>query len=152
MYNKNIHQLLQQVKAQFPEEGGAIYSCQGMDIQIQADTNGQNLYLFYCVGTCPEQPSAAFMEKMLRANFFGAMTKGGHLGLYEKTNALIYSLSLTAATLDAHSLQNALHLFATTTLELIHYIETWQKEAQSQEKKAPTADLSSLAHFAGMRV
>ncbi len=158
MHNNILHELLQKLDVQFSENGGAVYTCQGMDIQLQADSNGQNIYLFYCVGTWPEQPSTTFTKKILHANFFGAITKGGHLGLYEENKTLIYSLRLTADTLDIHSLQNALHLFATTALELMQHIATWQGDAQpegqGQEKQssAPATDLHSLIQLASMRV
>ncbi len=138
MRNEHMQKLLQQCGVQLLASGGGLYTYNNMDIRVEGDSNGAHIYLFYCVGTWPAHPPMALVENILKANFLGAATRGGHLGLQGERGALIYSLRVETAVLNVQSLQNTLHLFATTALELVQSIEDWNKadprtEALQQE-------------------
>lgn len=46
------------------------------------------------VGTLEDEPRQALLERLLEMNLFGAEVRGGHLGLYAPTRALLYSCRL----------------------------------------------------------
>ncbi len=127
MRNDKIRKIVQECGVNILANGRGVYTYNSMDIHLECDISGESVYLFYCVGTWPAHPPIALVENILKANFFGASTRGGHLGLQGEHGALVYSLRLNATSLTAQTLQNAVHLFANTAVELAKNVEDWSK-------------------------
>ncbi len=135
MLKKNTLQLLQEIGVQSASQNTLKYVYGGVEIHLEGDREGKGLYLFYCVGNWPAQPSTTFTQNILNANLLGMGTKGGHLGLYKEQKTLIYSLRLDTENLNEHVLQNSLQTFAVTALDLVQKVQEWSKNSSHSDTK-----------------
>ena len=78
----------------------------------ESDGTVRAVTVWCSVGTLEAQENAELLERVLEMNLFGTEVRGGHLGLYAPTRALVYSYRLkpweedretTAATLTAYT-------------------------------------------------
>lgn len=104
-------------------EGYALVHVAGVAVNVEYDEMRDRLYLYASLGRLPEGAPSALYEAVLEADFMGAGTAGGHIGLYGPTRVLAYSLSLDAARLDARETANAFNLFAARCAEWIAKVE-----------------------------
>ena len=104
-------------------EGYALVHVAGVAVNVEYDEMRDRLYLYASLGRLPEGAPSALYEAVLEADFMGAGTAGGHIGLYGPTRVLAYSLSLDAARLDARETANAFNLFAARCVEWIAKVE-----------------------------
>lgn len=104
-------------------EGYALVHVAGVAVNVEYDETRDRLYLYASLGRLPEGAPSALYEAVLEADFLGAGTAGGHIGLYGPMRVLAYSLSLDAARLDARETANALNLFAARCAEWIGKVE-----------------------------
>ena len=105
------------------ERGYALTRVNGVSINMEYDERREKLYLYASLGSLPEGASAAVCEAMLKADFMGADTGGGHIGLHGPTRILAYSLSLDMARPDARELANAFNLFVANVVEWADKVE-----------------------------
>ncbi len=90
----------------------------GLRIALEYLEEAQSLVLYCSVGALPAAPSPELYGYLLGANLMGRGTGGGHLGLGPE-RLLIFSMALSAQSLDGPRLVNAFDRFAEKAAELI---------------------------------
>ncbi len=116
MLNRALNEMIP-VPVVLDEKGHALIPVNGVSINMEYDERREKLYLYASLGSVPEGTPSAVYEAMLEADFMGADTAGGHIGLHGPTRILAYSLSLDMARLDVREMTNAFNLFVSNVAE-----------------------------------
>ena len=120
--NRALHEMIS-APVILDEKGYALTRVNGVSLNMEYDERREKLYLYASLGSVPEGTSSAVYEAMLEADFLGADTAGGHIGLHGATRILAYSLSLDVARLDEREMANAFNLFVANVVEWANRLE-----------------------------
>ncbi|MCG8651044.1 MAG: type III secretion system chaperone [Pirellulales bacterium] len=104
------------------------------ECNIELDEQEEWLYLHSPVAKCVSGASSEFLRLALRANLFGFGTRGGHLGLCDKSNMLVLSRRLNVQELDVISLHSAFQDFSAAADELEDELDEAATMKSEQER------------------
>lgn len=109
------------------ENGEGTFDVGGLTFAWQCEMNPEEgdvraVTVWCSVGTLSEEPKKEIVERLLAMNLFGAEVRGGHLGFYSPTRALIYSCRLKPSVEDPEDTLSTLKAFTEAAASFIEEI------------------------------